>query len=874
MDYAALAKQYGGTSEAPVDYAALAKQFGGVSAAPVDSSPRLDAFVNGLKDSIPAKIGAGVYRGVRDVTDTLLGWGASAADAIAPQAPTLSSLVTGDRPTYRGAADKASAQGNAEFNARYGDSTLAGASRVGGNVIATLPVGGVLGAGAKAVARAVPAVAPTTNALANALTSGGFTTGREVAPNLLAQAGDMGIRMAGGAITGGTAAGLVNPEGAGAGALIGGALPPVVKGVGLAAGAIGEKLGASPVGQAYKTWRMPDDVSGAQAMVKALDMSPEQIKSVMVAMKATPADLVPGSKLTFAQALQLKGANAPGVAMLERTVAGGPGGDALLQRYRDQGEARMAALKANGAEVYQGAAADVADRTGNKIGAIVRTQAADDKAATRAAWQALEARAEQEGVALHLPLDEMGQAMGPLGRGSVGVGKDARAVLGTANEIGTLQLPEVTAGKEAKQLSLLDAVKRAGGINQNTVSSKMLGGEVSALKESGLGRVVYKNRGQSAAKMAEKMHEAGFLPNDDPAMLLDMLRNNGRSTFSSGADMESTYRAMAERAMGGAPEAQAIPQAVPFSEFQRLRRDAGALGRAAGNDPARGAESKVLGDFEKLLAARADEAAAGGLRSGDVMPPGFMGDYNAARGMTRADKQRYSQPNKIAAILAKPYGQDYALTGNEITNKLWHGGSGLVGDVNALQGILTQNNYEPALNALRGHVMTDAASKVTASGQLASAFPKYVESRMPGINELMLPEQRQALAGVAADIRNAEAAAAVPGLRGSDTQAKITRALDAGLLDSPVAKSLLKYATFKGIGGEQIRAWLAKAATENKGKSIAELLADPQRAAAALDAFVKSQGQAPANMLSQAAAPVAFRVAPQAARSESHGQNR
>ena len=84
--------------------------------------------------------------------------------------------------------------------------------------------------------------------------------------------------------------------------------------------------------------------------------------------------------------------------------------------------------------------------------------------------------------------------------------------------------------------------------------------------------------------------------------------------------------------------------------------------------------------------------------------------------------------------------------------------------------------------------------------------------------------------------------AANTGVRGSDTQAKITRALDAGLLDSPMAKSIAKVTSMKGIGGETVRSKLAQMVIENKGKVVADLLADPKAAAAALkDADFVSQ---------------------------------
>ena len=103
--------------------------------------------------------------------------------------------------------------------------------KLGTEVMGTLGVGGAL---AKGLA-AIPYVAKNAPLLINAIRSGGMnlggTTGGRVA--------DMGLRMTGGAITGGGAAGLINPEDAGAGALVGAVAPPVIQ----AAGAAGKNLG-------------------------------------------------------------------------------------------------------------------------------------------------------------------------------------------------------------------------------------------------------------------------------------------------------------------------------------------------------------------------------------------------------------------------------------------------------------------------------------------------------------------------------------------------------------------------------------------------------------------------------------------------------
>lgn len=100
------------------------------------------------------------------------------------------------------------------------DSTAFNVGRVGGNIAATLPVGGAAAAGARALG-ASPAVV-------SSIASGGFRAG----------GGGMGVRALGGAITGGLSAGAIDPNQAVTGAAIGGALPGAVR----LSGAAGTKV--------------------------------------------------------------------------------------------------------------------------------------------------------------------------------------------------------------------------------------------------------------------------------------------------------------------------------------------------------------------------------------------------------------------------------------------------------------------------------------------------------------------------------------------------------------------------------------------------------------------------------------------------------
>ena len=181
------------------------------------------------------QVPAGIYKGFKDVTDTMFKGGASAVDFLAGT-------------KTRAAVDEAAQRANAEYEAVYGDRMLAQGGRIVGNVAATAPVGAVIAApfkmaaGSRALASgnaSDAALARSLGSVGETIASGGFRTG--VAPTAGragltgAQRGlDLGLRAGGGAITGAASAGLVNPEDVETGAIIGAAVPtvaaPVIKG--------------------------------------------------------------------------------------------------------------------------------------------------------------------------------------------------------------------------------------------------------------------------------------------------------------------------------------------------------------------------------------------------------------------------------------------------------------------------------------------------------------------------------------------------------------------------------------------------------------------------------------------------------------------
>jgi hypothetical protein len=215
---------------------------------------------------------AGIYRGFKDVTDTLAKGGASALDYLAGT-------------NTRAAVDEAAARSAKEYEQTYGKSMLAGGGRLAGNIVATAPVGAVVAAPLKAVGVAAPIV--------ESVASSGFRTG--IVPTTgAARAADLAVRGTGGAVTGGLSAGLVNPEDVEMGAALGAAIPTI------AAPAL--KQFAKGLGFAK------DVVTGRAAEVRAADIVRntlgDQVGPATIALsKARPG-------ITAVQALQEAGINA------------------------------------------------------------------------------------------------------------------------------------------------------------------------------------------------------------------------------------------------------------------------------------------------------------------------------------------------------------------------------------------------------------------------------------------------------------------------------------------------------------------------------------------------------------------------------------
>lgn len=199
--------------------------------------------------------------------------------------------------------------------------TATSIGKLGGEIAATLPVGGPLGAGVKAIAPVLGRAAPYAQALGNALRTGGMRAGAG------GGAANMGIRMAGGGITGGAAASLVDPDQTAAGAAIGALFP----------------LGASAIAGPGKALLEPLYQSGRNQILGRLlrDSAGGQADDVVRHLRQGQT-LVPGTQPTAAELAQN-----PGIAALQKTATQiEPGAmNEMAARQAANNSARVTALE-------------------------------------------------------------------------------------------------------------------------------------------------------------------------------------------------------------------------------------------------------------------------------------------------------------------------------------------------------------------------------------------------------------------------------------------------------------------------------------------------------------------------------------------------
>lgn len=727
---------------------------------------------------------AGAVRGAGSIGATLM----APVDAAARAAGIQNSFI--GRDDRRASMDDALRTMGADT-----DSLAYGTGKIGAEIAGTAGVGGQLARGLT--------FAPK---LASAVASGG----------MFAPGANMATRMAGGAITGGASAALVNPDDMEMGAAIGAALPPVVKGAGVLGGKVASKVNEAFLSDNAVAARKIATLAGAN--------SRDEVEAVRAAL-ATPRPSNIGVDLTVPQILQTEG-----TSQLQRSLQN-MGDYSIGQKLTAQQQAMQGALNrvAPVGDTLQNVAQDV----GNSISQFAKAREAAKSKQVSGMFDSVDPFGEAR---FNLPIAQMEREQAKyLGRGIFGMGSKANEAIGTAKAIGTETVEALKPQKIAREQTLLQAVKQAGGINPRSLSSIGLSGEVNDLKQMGLGRLTNSKRGQSIDKLAESMHQRGFTPDEDPATLLDMLRAGGDDVAMGGG--ESRFAAMRNVSMGDMPEgALQVPVPVSFKELQNLRSSIASAADEIASRAGRGNELAALNGMKRQIDEAVNRVASGGGQAGDYFPSDMVQAWREATAAHAAKKAQFNTGPQSRMFARGGDGQA-AAQGAEVPRLFFNSLRSQADDASSFKRLIEGNTN--IADDLKRYITTSASQNIDALGNLTNnKFNNWARAHSGGIGGLLSEPDQAVIREIGSVLEATDKAARLGMSTGSNTMQNVNAALSSGLLENPLINMIAnRLPVLKSVAGPALEG-LKETGRKKAAERLGGLLADPAALDQALAEFL------------------------------------
>lgn len=392
-----------------------------------------------------------------------------------------------------------------------------------------------------------------------------------------------------------------------------------------------------------------------------------------------------------------------------------------------------------------------------------------------------------------------------------------------------MALPPVKAVPQSagRVQTLEQAVRSQGGIRPG----EYLGREITELgrKQSKTTGLVSK-AGRDVEAMADVMYDRGFIPDNDPATLLDMLRNGGgRNSYANDA-MEAGFQRMADNAAGDLPGADVVRKAVPFETVQNLRSsivEAAQQAKLAGSNK----EAAALRGMVESIDDSIKRIAGGGAQQGEYFAPDMVSQYKIARELHAAKKLQFETGPQIGMFRQGGDGVQ-ALQGAEIPGKFFNGKRSQADDVAAFKRLI--GDRADLAEELKRYAVTEAASTGNVAGDLTSKYLKWMESRSGAARELFSDSEMATLREVGNAVEKSLKAENLGRVSGSDTAQKLAALNNMGLLDNKAVSLLANRIPIVGQFTGPMLSGLRETAIQRQNKQLAGLLADPDALAAAL----------------------------------------
>lgn len=424
--------------------------------------------------------------------------------------------------------------------------------------------------------------------------------------------------------------------------------------------------------------------------------------------------------------------------------------------------------------------------------------------------------------------------------------------------------PATLANHEAAQnAARLDALNRVAPVTGTVQQAAEDAGNAIA-GWAGPARVRAGQRVNRLFEAVDPLDETRFLI-PLPEMRAAQANFLGRGTFGSGASAQraiDTAEAIGTELVPRVPGATdaadmtRLGRPVPFREIQNLRSSIGEAAQAA---DAKGfaREAAALNGMKREIDARVAAVSRGQGMPGEAFPADIVASWRKALDAHQFKKLQFDTGPQRSMFRMGGDGQA-SIQGAEIPGKFFNAARSQVEDAQAFHRLVGDN--PGLLDDLRRYAVTDAAGQVDRLGNLTSAkFNKWLDARSGATGVIFDPQQRALLKAVADDLRRADRAESLGRVTGSDTAQKAAGMLRLGLLDSPGTN----FAAGKVPGGTALLDFLRGQVRSSRADRLSGLLADPERTAGLLDAFIAAQrSPVPQGLLSEAVDPLLTRSAP------------
>lgn len=785
------------------------------------SVPTVEAPQPSMMDSIKQGAGnlvAGAVRGAGSIGSTLMAAGELLPSRMIPRVAAGGNIL----PDMKADAERrAGMDAGLQSMGAEPDSWMYKGGKLAGEIAGTAGTGNALALGARGLG-----ASPT---VVNALRSGGMSVGGATGGGALA------ARIAGGSATGAASTALINPEDAGMGAIVGGVLPAVAVGVG---------RGAQAVGNAYRNFTPSKEMQAATKFARAVGLTREELRQ---AVSIQAPSMIQGYQQTVPQILQN-----PTASQIQRNLKTA-GNDAIGGAERLQQSQYRAAME-NIAAIDL-SVQDAASRAGGAIQDYAKP--AFQKAGERVnnLFESVDPFGQTK---FQIPVAEMTAAKNKyLGAGSFGSGASAEKALKVANEISTEALPAVKATASAKPSENLEQfIRKQGGMR----SDSGLTGESRALsnKQTGTTGLINNKSGKSSQELAESAYERGFISEPDSGMLMEALQGRGgrNLTANDSLNMEQSWQAMAERAMGDAPEAAKITKNVSFNELQNMRSS---LGEAWGEASAKGRNKEAAALKQMILEidGRVKTVAAGKGNPDEYFAPDMVKTWREAIDAHSAKQLQFKTGPQSAMFRQGADGQA-SIQGAEIPAKFYSGNRSQVEDAKAFKKLI--GNRTDLADEMKRYAMTEGANTSNQAGDLTSKFTKWMKSRSGANRELFSEQENATLREVGKAVEKSLRAENLERVTGSDTAQKIKTMESMGLMDNKFINGLVSKTPIVGRYLDAGLMSLRNTAAQSQTNELAKLLANPQAMQNALTK--KKITPQEANMLTKILTQGASRTAP------------